>query len=310
MVCVSYAGEVLPPVIIKDGKTPRCLYAINAVNPNVVGIYSDSGWMTAEAAKQWLSMTIIKKKNDLRQERGCLIWDVYASHIDDDVKQLLAANNIDVIYIPANKTGKLQPLDTHVFAPIKQVYKKHYYDTVCDDDDDDDDDEGKNKVTIKQADCVSIYNELFLTLRKEFITRAFKESIIDRALKVVPAANDPQPAPPPKKITKTEQQQVQNVMESLINRVVNGVDDHHVDDDDGDDGDDDESEENRSNNRRHQEPQYGDEEPDDNVDVDEENFERFVASASTRHPRAAHTGAVARRIQQHEIETACKRRRK
>ncbi len=107
---------------MKKGTTPRCTKKIADIG--IPCTYSDSGWMTEATCIEYINAIIIPH---LVGAAGCLIWDIFAAHKTERVRQHCADNNIELIYVPASMTHKRQPLDTHIFGVIKQQYRKDYY---------------------------------------------------------------------------------------------------------------------------------------------------------------------------------------
>jgi hypothetical protein len=73
----------------------------------------------AEKYLRWLSE--INKRR-----RTVLIWDVFAAHRDQAVKDLAEELNIQLIFIPAGQTDEYQPLDRRIFGPMKQMARARW----------------------------------------------------------------------------------------------------------------------------------------------------------------------------------------
>ena len=69
------------------------------------------------------------------EQKSLLIFDVFRAHRTDDVLSHLEKNNILVIFVPANCTSELQPLDLAVNGPFKrrneEKFTNWYADRVC-----------------------------------------------------------------------------------------------------------------------------------------------------------------------------------
>ena len=177
MATISVAGTSLKSFFIKKGKTQRCLAPIKILNIDCT--YSANGWMTEDTSIEYINTIIIPH---LKGAAGCLIWDIYAAHTTEKVKQHCAANNIELIYVPASMTHKRQPLDTHIFGVIKQQYKKIYYQRVF-----------SKLQDIQQINAIQKCDGLLTMLDKSLIVKSFRQSILDDARSTRLAADDPRP---------------------------------------------------------------------------------------------------------------------
>ena len=121
MATITAAGSSLKSYFVKKGTTDRCLSRMRA--RNISCVYSDNGWMTEATCINYINDIVLPHLNG---SPGCLIWDIYAAHTTNKVKQHCDERNIKLIYVPASLTHKRQPLDTHIFGVIKQQYKIFY----------------------------------------------------------------------------------------------------------------------------------------------------------------------------------------
>ena len=79
----------------------------------------------------YIDKTIDENDLPLRQHALCL-FDVYAAHRGEELLKLLKDRNVDVVFIPASCTDKLQPLDLELNAPFKQAMKAEFEDFYAD----------------------------------------------------------------------------------------------------------------------------------------------------------------------------------
>jgi hypothetical protein len=104
---ISAAGQRLPLWVLAKGAPS---------DPSGNTACTESGWATAEiivAYIEWLSREVAK---------GCpcvLILDVYPSHKTDHVIETAAANDVELLFVPAGATGRFQPMDRRVFGELK-----------------------------------------------------------------------------------------------------------------------------------------------------------------------------------------------
>jgi hypothetical protein len=79
-------------------------------------------------------------------------------------------------------TWKRQPLDTHIFGPLKKQYQTEFFKKVY-----------IENETVKLSDAVEIFNKLTLNIKKTHIRNAFRETILIPAKDVPEAKADPRP---------------------------------------------------------------------------------------------------------------------
>lgn len=134
--------------------------------------YQRSGFMTNELMRSWLVHVFIPHVNTIRRIRdqhALLICDAHVSRHNANVWDVLKANNIDMLVLPAHVTSVVQPLDVGIFAKYKGQFREYYKDKGI---------YGLLQASVasfkKSTDCIAIdkaWNEskLFSPEWKEFI---------------------------------------------------------------------------------------------------------------------------------------------
>ena len=79
MATITLGGNSLFPYFIKKGSTTKCLKSLNGVK----GTFSPNGWMNEKTSIEYINDIIIPH---LKDQKGCLIWDVYRAHMTDKVR--------------------------------------------------------------------------------------------------------------------------------------------------------------------------------------------------------------------------------
>jgi hypothetical protein len=117
-------GEKRLAIVIGKYKNPRCFK-----NENISRFkyYSNKkAWMTSEIFKKevllWYSELRIKNRKIL------LLIDNCSSH--PDINNLLIT--VKLVFLPANTTSKLQPMDQGDIRNFKLYYKKRIWQILCD----------------------------------------------------------------------------------------------------------------------------------------------------------------------------------
>ena len=120
---VSLRGDKLTPWVILKGTTKRCeasyrndprLRRLLAARKLVI-THSDNGWATRRVMRRYLEWLADKA----RHHWSYLVWDLYASHRHQEVKDTATENSINLAYVPAGQTSLWQPLDVRVFGALK-----------------------------------------------------------------------------------------------------------------------------------------------------------------------------------------------
>ena len=88
--------------------------------------HSKSGWCTVDVMQRYLNWISLV----MNKEPFALVLDIYRTHITQDVKNLAAKLNIELVYVPANGTGTYQPLDRTIFGIVKQKLSSQEYSLI------------------------------------------------------------------------------------------------------------------------------------------------------------------------------------
>ena len=120
-VCVSAAGQLLPPYILYTGQRLMHTHTQDGA-PGTRYAVSAKGWMTKANFVDWFRNMFIPY---LPSERPVLlIIDGHESHVKYEVRDLAAKNGIELAKLPSHTTHLLQPLDVSVMKPLKENYDK------------------------------------------------------------------------------------------------------------------------------------------------------------------------------------------
>ena len=128
----TLSGHMLPPELIYQGKTERC-HATVAFPEGWDIWHSDSHWCThltmqryvAKILQPWLEQK--RKELGLPQtQKAVVVLDVYKAHRTPDVLQVFKESGFELVYVPANCTSELQPLDVAVNSFFKAELKDQF----------------------------------------------------------------------------------------------------------------------------------------------------------------------------------------
>ena len=128
----SCVGHFLPPQIIYQGKTPRCLP--NYDFPEKWDFtYSANHWSNETTMKEYIDNMLLpyikeKRRNlNLADDYPALVlFDNFKAQCTSNLLTLLDQNKINVVLIPANCTDRLQPLDVSVNKAVKNQLRTQF----------------------------------------------------------------------------------------------------------------------------------------------------------------------------------------
>lgn len=125
--CNSNGSHMLPPWFIGKASNPRCFgrAKVHLSSLNCVWKSNKSAWMTGFIFKEWLQWFDLQ----MAGRSVYLVMDNFTAHqlgyelIQTSGRPL---QNTTVIWLPANSTAKVQPLDQGIIASFKGHYRKKW----------------------------------------------------------------------------------------------------------------------------------------------------------------------------------------
>ena len=134
----SLSGDFLPPQLIYEGKTDRCLPRYQFPSPWHV----TTRWSNEQTMKEYFNKIIFpyiqEKKIALKlsnEQPALLIFDNFKAQCTSSVLDLLDGHNINVALILPYCTDRLQPLDLCVNKAVKDFlcgqFREWYAKQVC-----------------------------------------------------------------------------------------------------------------------------------------------------------------------------------
>ena len=126
----SMAGEFLPPQLIYQGKTSRCLPCVEFPDEWHI-TYSINHWSNEDTMKEYVEHILLpyidgkwKSLNLANDFPASVLFDNFKAQCTTAVLTLLDQNNINVVLIPPNCTDRLQPLDISVNKAVKDKLRE------------------------------------------------------------------------------------------------------------------------------------------------------------------------------------------
>ena len=123
---VSASGTKEKPIVIWKSEKPRCFRGFDSDALPVKYYHQHNSWMTGEILKDYLTGFDLKMKAEKRSI--LLLLDNAGCHPPELLQDKFS--NIKIIFLPANTTSKLQPLDLGVIKNLKVRYRHHFLEYV------------------------------------------------------------------------------------------------------------------------------------------------------------------------------------
>lgn len=130
LLAVSSNGDVLPPQLIYQGRSDRCHPAGVKFPSDWHITHSNNHWANEETMLQYIEKVIGPYMDSCREslgrpdQKGLCIYDAFAAHRCDSVRQKLLEHGLLHVEVPPGCTGELQPLD----VTVNRVFKKYMSD--------------------------------------------------------------------------------------------------------------------------------------------------------------------------------------
>ena len=122
---VSASGTKEKPIVIWKSEKPRCFRGFDIDALPFKYYHQHNSWMTGEILKDYLTGFNLKMKAEKRSI--LLLLDNAGCHPPELLQDKFS--NIKIIFLPANTTSKLQPLDLGVIKNFKVRYRRHFLNT-------------------------------------------------------------------------------------------------------------------------------------------------------------------------------------
>ena len=137
----SLTGDFLPPQLVYQGMTKRCIPTVNFPQDWDI-TFSSNHWSNENTMEDYILKIlvpyIVNKRKELKlreDQRALVIFDQFKGQITDKILSLLEQNNLDIVIVPANCTDRLQPMDVSVNKAVKtflrQQFQEWYAHEIC-----------------------------------------------------------------------------------------------------------------------------------------------------------------------------------
>ncbi|XP_064422751.1 tigger transposable element-derived protein 6-like [Latimeria chalumnae] len=118
LLCCNMAGDFEKTLIIGRSAKPHCFHNININQLLVMWCSNKKAWMTSAIFTEWITQF---NRKMCRQDRHVLLFLDNAPAHPHDLPEL---SNVKLVFLPANTTSVLQPLDQGIIQNVKVNYRK------------------------------------------------------------------------------------------------------------------------------------------------------------------------------------------
>lgn len=129
---ITLDGFFLPPQLIYQGKSPNCLPQIRFPDDWHI-TYTSNHWANEQTTIDYIQKIILpyisRKKKEMNlpaNQNSLCIFDNFKAQVTAEVLELLKSNYVETVFVPANCTDQLQPLDLSVNKPAKDFLRKKF----------------------------------------------------------------------------------------------------------------------------------------------------------------------------------------
>ena len=129
----TMSGDFLPPQLVYQGKTKRCLPSYVFLSGWDV-TYTENHWCNEQTTYRYIINILLPYLAQKRMEHSLaadqhalLIFDNFKGQCTEAMLTLLDENHVSVILIPPNCTDVLQPLDVSVNKTAKEFLRKKFH---------------------------------------------------------------------------------------------------------------------------------------------------------------------------------------
>jgi len=125
--CITKSRDVVTPSYILPTELTSYKKIQEHGLQNLVHWVNKSGFMTGEIFAQWIDIVLgpwVEERRQFPGQHALLICDAHVSRMNENAREALRRNHIDMLVLPAHVTSKHQPLDVGVFSSFKENYRK------------------------------------------------------------------------------------------------------------------------------------------------------------------------------------------
>lgn len=131
----TMSGEFLPPQLIYQGKTPKCLPPLDSIPSDWDITFTENHWANETTVMRYLEKILFpyfeakRAELQLSADYPCLVvFDRFRGQCTPRINSMLKKRHIYIVMVPANCTDRLQPLDISVNKAVKAFLRSQFQD--------------------------------------------------------------------------------------------------------------------------------------------------------------------------------------
>ena len=168
MLCCNMAGSnKLTPLVIGHSRKPRCFRGQRVPLP---WESNNKAWMTAAIFRDWIRK--IDGEMGMQQKKIVLLLNNRSAHPHD-----IPLDNIRLVFLPANTTSLIQPLDRGIIRNFKSLYRSQLLKRVLNAIDNIDNAQ-KFAKTMTVLDALFMVREAWMGVNEDIIRNCFRKALI------------------------------------------------------------------------------------------------------------------------------------
>ena len=153
---------MISPILTAKGKTNGCLKKYKLNENEIIGTYSNNGWVN----KGIIRIALDEIYKNTKGKKSVLLLDQFTVHTDNFIKEEAEKKNIKLIFVPKGLTSKYQPLDVLINGILKQKAKKLWREEIV----------KQPNIKITNADAVKHFLKAKEDITSEIIKKSFNKS--------------------------------------------------------------------------------------------------------------------------------------
>jgi hypothetical protein len=128
------SGDILPAQVIYQGKTDKCHLRYNFPSDWHI-THTDNHWANTQTSIQYIEKLIVPYVMNIRVkldfplgQKALMILDFISAQLGEDFRKVMLSKNLVYVYVPANCTSELQPMDLSVQKCVKDCMRNSFED--------------------------------------------------------------------------------------------------------------------------------------------------------------------------------------
>ncbi|KAI6658194.1 Tigger transposable element-derived protein 6 [Oopsacas minuta] len=125
LICCSWMGEKVKPLIIGKSTRPRCLRSVDLENMSISYKSQKSSWMNGDIFSWW-----INEFESLMYQAGRKVLLFMDNATVHNIVEQMEFRAVKVVFFPKNTTCSTQPCDAGIIQTVKLLYRKQLHNFI------------------------------------------------------------------------------------------------------------------------------------------------------------------------------------